>query len=354
MLVSSGRAEACAASFEWLKVILTSSPRASSLTNYIPTAKSMKTLVAALGAVALRLAATNFAAPHAVGARTVRMGCRLQADVLQLHDVRQRLHGLRGYGEKVARPLGAGASMLAAGAAPALVSGKPAREGVAAHSKGRVQTPDGEESFEEELEDLKRSGDALQHASEELKGDRQVVLEAVKQNGHALRHAAEELKRDRGVVMEAVKQSGYALQHASEELKRDRGVVMEAVKHNGHALRFASEELKRDRGVVMEAVKHNGHALRFASEELKGDRAVVLEAVKRNAHALQYASEELKGDRAVVLEAVKRNGDALQYASEELKRDRGVVTEAEDTCVACTWFRFGAAQAQEGSHGWAF
>merc|ERR1719253_1707497 len=64
-------------------------------------AKSMKTLVAAaLGAAALRSAVTNFAAPRA------------------------------------------------AGAAPAIVSGKPAREGVAAYFAVTLQTPDGEEKFE--------------------------------------------------------------------------------------------------------------------------------------------------------------------------------------------------------------
>ena len=172
----------------------------------------MKTLVAALGAVALRLAVTNFAAPQAVGTQTVRMGCR---------------------------PPGAGASMLAAGAAPALVSGKSAREGVAAYSEGRIQTPDGERSFEETLEAVKRNGLALQYASEKLQDYHRFLDEAERHgilNRPVLRHAFEELKRDRGVVMEVVKQKGYSLQHASEELKRYRAVVMEVVKQKGFAL----------------------------------------------------------------------------------------------------------------------
>ena len=100
------------------------------------------------------------------------------------------------------------------------------------------------------------------------------ALEAVKQNGAWLRSASEELKGDREVVMEAVKQHGFALGSASEELKGDREVVMEAVKQKGPALESASEELKGDREVVMEAVKQDGFALRYASEELKGDRCL--------------------------------------------------------------------------------
>ena len=97
------------------------------------------------------------------------------------------------------------------------------------------------------------------------------ALEAVKKDGHVLLHASEELKGDREVVMEAVKQNGLALEYASEELTGDWEVVMEAVKQDGHALCYASKGLKCDRGVVMEAVKQKGHALEYASEELRRD-----------------------------------------------------------------------------------
>jgi len=41
----------------------------------------------------------------------------------------------------------------------------------------------------------------LKNASEELRGDREVVIRAVRQNGYALRYASEELRGDRDVVM---------------------------------------------------------------------------------------------------------------------------------------------------------
>ena len=52
------------------------------------------------------------------------------------------------------------------------------------------------------------------------------TLEAVKQNGHALQYASSELKGDKEVVLEAVKQNGNALDHVSSELKNDRAVVL--------------------------------------------------------------------------------------------------------------------------------
>ena len=173
------------------------------------------------------------------------------------------------------------------------------------------------------LEAVKRNGNALGDASEELKGDRELVMEAVKQCAWALEYASEELKGDKEVVMETVKQHARALPFASQELKGDREVVMEAGKTSSDALEYASEDLKGDREFLMEAVKQHGYALRYASQELKGDKEVVMVAVKQCGWALQYASQELKGDREVVMEAVKQDRSARQYASQELRSDHG-------------------------------
>ena len=49
--------------------------------------------------------------------------------------------------------------------------------------------------------------------------------------------------------MEAVKQNGRALEFASKELRGDKEVVMKAVKQNGDALMYASKELQGDKSM---------------------------------------------------------------------------------------------------------
>ena len=44
-------------------------------------------------------------------------------------------------------------------------------------------------------------------------------------------------------------QDGKALKCASEEMRGDRAIVLAAVKHNGSALQFASDALKDDRDI---------------------------------------------------------------------------------------------------------
>ena len=51
---------------------------------------------------------------------------------------------------------------------------------------------------------FRSSRDALRYASQELRGDREVVLAAVRQNGVALRYASPELKDDPGLNLTGI------------------------------------------------------------------------------------------------------------------------------------------------------
>ena len=68
----------------------------------------------------------------------------------------------------------------------------------------------------------------MQHASLELRADRDFVLAAVARNGYALQHAAPQLRADREVVLAAVAQNGRVLEYASAELRANREVVLAA------------------------------------------------------------------------------------------------------------------------------
>ena len=152
---------------------------------------------------------------------------------------------------------------------------------------------------------VSKSGWALQYASEELRGDREVVMTAVSRTGWALRFTSEELRGDREIVMKAVSQFGWALEYASEELRGDREIVMTTVSHVSLCLQFASEELRGNREIVMKAVSKQGHSLAHATEELRGDREIVRKAMSQTEFALQYATEKLKGDHEFLEVAVQ-------------------------------------------------
>ena len=63
--------------------------------------------------------------------------------------------------------------------------------------------------------------------------------------------------------------NGGALEHASAELRADREVVLAAVQMNGWALVFASAELRADRAVVLAAVQRLRRAPGFWRRPLR-------------------------------------------------------------------------------------
>ena len=205
---------------------------------------------------------------------------------------------------------------------------------------------------------LAYNGTYLEHASEELKADKEVIMAAL-QSGYSLQyeHVSDTLKTDKDFLLEIVSLDAFCLEFFSEELKQDEQIVLaaakhfgdaalefgaekfktnkniitEAVKSSGKALSFLAENEKNDKNLVITAVKHHGYALQYAPEQLQNDKDVVIAAitaVDQYSNTLQYASEELRNDKDVVITAVGHNGNALQYASEELQNDKDVAMAA--------------------------
>lgn len=144
---------------------------------------------------------------------------------------------------------------------------------------------------------------SLQHFSESIKGDKDLVLSAVKKNGLALKYASDRLKNDREIVLESVKcksNSPWALYHSADHFKDDYEVVMQAVVSVGWALKFASDRLKTNREIVLTAVKQNGYALEHAPDSFRNDKEIVVNALQSNPYSITFVSENLKNDYEII------------------------------------------------------
>jgi len=125
----------------------------------------------------------------------------------------------------------------------------------------------------------------------------------------------------RASCLTAGKRNDLTLKHASDAVRGDREIVRVAVSLYWRELQYAAEALKGDRELIMMAVGANGMALEFASGALRGDREVVELAVSRHGLALQFASEELRGDLDIVEAAVSSAAGSLAFASDRLLED---------------------------------
>ena len=150
---------------------------------------------------------------------------------------------------------------------------------------------------------VKRDGRVLQFVSTELQNNAALVREAVSgQNGHAeaLQYASEELRGSFDIVLEAVQLRAQALQWASQSLQNNTDIVMAAVECDGRTLQFASGELQDNTDIVVAAVRDWGQALQWASPRLKQSEHVVQTAIEENVWAFNCASSVLRADRDII------------------------------------------------------
>lgn len=85
-----------------------------------------------------------------------------------------------------------------------------------------------------------------------------MVLIAVKNNGFALEHVSDNLKDNKEVVLATINDNSYALQFASDRLKNDKHVVLKAVGKTdfGRSYEYCGKLMQRDPDVIELANKN--------------------------------------------------------------------------------------------------
>jgi len=167
---------------------------------------------------------------------------------------------------------------------------------------------------------LNSNDKALEYATDELKGDRDVVFRAFRQMGHTV----EDHMSVRDVVLTAVKKTGTALQYASPELKADREVVEAAVANNGNAWILASDDMRKDKHILFKAFTKQGVNV----DQNMTTKDLLLAKFKTQGFAFQHVADSLKSDKVFVLQVVSIFGEALEFADRQLKADKQVILAA--------------------------
>ena len=121
---------------------------------------------------------------------------------------------------------------------------------------------------------VKFSGVYLLRASDELRNDFDVVLSAVSSDSKFVRYprtaqplccASTALRNNKRIVMVAVSADGRALEHASDELKCDRDVVLAAIKQTEEAVWFVDNSLRNALDVQLTLARHAAPTVALAA-----------------------------------------------------------------------------------------
>ncbi|EFC37839.1 predicted protein [Naegleria gruberi] len=166
----------------------------------------------------------------------------------------------------------------------------------------------------------------------EFSSDRDFILQCIRDQPIIMEYVDESLQTDKEFIKEIIKQSkGAAIEHLTEEMKSDQEIVMLSMEEYPAALQYASEEIKNNRDIVLKAVTVDGAVLDYCSEALKKDREVVMAAVGNNGQALSYASEVFRNDKEIALLACKTYGFAFLMVGESLRHDQDILEQAMET-----------------------
>ena len=182
---------------------------------------------------------------------------------------------------------------------------------------------------------MERTGTSLRFASDDLQGNREVVLAAVENDPSAWQYAHICLYTDTNFAVQAVTANPRTLNHMSDKHRNTWRIVKAAVEKDGDCLELAPEKFKNDPTIVTAAVEEKGTSLRFASDKLRADCMIVLAAVKHDSSAWKHADPSLYNDALFASKACASNPDVLEYVSLDHIRNEKVVEAAvreDETC----------------------
>eukprot|EP00931_Biecheleriopsis_adriatica_P067678 TRINITY_DN41775_c0_g1_i1.p1 TRINITY_DN41775_c0_g1~~TRINITY_DN41775_c0_g1_i1.p1 ORF type:complete len:484 (+),score=108.53 TRINITY_DN41775_c0_g1_i1:44-1495(+) len=172
-------------------------------------------------------------------------------------------------------------------------------------------------------------GRALEHASLQLRGDKQVVMIAVSRNGLSLRHATPAMRFDREVVLTAIRECPMALEHAETSLRLEHDIIFTALRSSVRAVECIAEELKCDTSFASEIACAFPAVLPHLPPEIIQSRAMMLRVLQRNGDALRFAIG-WHGDPEMALTAIQQAAQAVHHVDPELRK----ITKFAEAAVA--------------------
>lgn len=179
-----------------------------------------------------------------------------------------------------------------------------------------------------------QDGSLLEHAPEEVQGNKELVILAVN-NGDALEYASEELQTDKDVIISALEYDDSILDDLDEEFLEDLDIMRKAVWVYPENYTYFSEELQEDKEVALTCLEENVAVYEFFSDDLKDDDQITDTALQLGLDLACVESMVFRGDKKIVKNAITHNGgNQLRYASKELQDNKSLATYAIEKGLA--------------------
>lgn len=176
---------------------------------------------------------------------------------------------------------------------------------------------------------VKYNGSCIQYAQTDLQSDREFIKECITIDGYSFPHISNNnYWGDKELALLAIENYWSAhdiIAKLSEELKGDKEIILKGVDKDHTCLSYATEVLQNDRNFVLDCMKINGCSFAgVKNETFKNDKEIVLTALDNLREDIiswsSYAnaiisniSEELRSDKQIVSKALGANPYTISY-----------------------------------------
>ncbi len=148
----------------------------------------------------------------------------------------------------------------------------------------------------------------------EQRANKKIVLAAVRQDGWSVKHASDQLKGDRDVAIAATIQNPWAIQYLTA-FWEDKKFILPLIKRDPHIIQYVSIRLRRDPDIIRRALETNGLCLKYLHPGDQDTPEWVEIAVRNNGLALQFAGTNCRGNEGLAFLANEQNKKASRYAN---------------------------------------
>jgi hypothetical protein len=162
---------------------------------------------------------------------------------------------------------------------------------------------------------VSNNGDNLRYLSESLQDNEDIAWCAMTNDRNAISYISDRLKNDKELVMMGLAAKGKysfnnGLQHASEDLRKDPDLVKYAIEIDPELFVDAHESLYKDKQFNLELIHDNVYMLKWLYTPMKNDIDIVKCVIKKDYKLFEFVGKEIKNNPEII-------GFLSQYCTEE-------------------------------------
>lgn len=179
---------------------------------------------------------------------------------------------------------------------------------------------------------LRTKVEVFAFAAEELRSNENFVLGMSSFIGNVILHAADSLCNNKSFLLKLIEKDSLSIlilitTKADEKIRNDEEIWLKLLSYRYNDISGVPVSLLDNPGFMQKVCTVHSHLISKVSPVLRRNKEFMLAIVAQNGLALEHASDELKNNLEVILRALKQNILALRFVAETIMCNPNFISE---------------------------